>query len=64
VLPCVNPVFELSDTPRTLLSVTLAGRPLPRRQYAWDGHTLWLEADIAEPEQLQLKFARTSAGNR
>ncbi|PYU97327.1 MAG: hypothetical protein DMG26_21785 [Acidobacteria bacterium] len=61
---CVNPVFELRGAPGTLLSVTLAGRSLEQGEYAWDGHTLWLDAKITQPEQLQLKFAKTPASHR
>jgi hypothetical protein len=56
VVMCVNPVFELRNAPETLLSATLAGRVLKPGEYAWDGHTLWLNARIAQPERLQLKF--------
>jgi hypothetical protein len=55
--PCVNPVFELSDAPKSFVSVRLAGRPLGARQYAWDGQTLWLEATLTEAVPLQLEFA-------
>ena len=57
---CVNPVFELIGAPEELVSVTLAERPLKPMQYAWDGETLWLKADIDEPAQLQLKFRKRS----
>jgi len=61
---CVNPVFELRGAPGNLLSVTLAGRALKQGEYAWDGQTLWLDAKIAQPEQLQLKFAKTPASHQ
>jgi len=54
---CVNPVFELHNAPGTLLSVALGNRSLRQGEYAWDGHTLWLDAKIAQPERLRLKFA-------
>ncbi len=63
-VPCVNPVFELSGATGTLQSVTLAGRTLKKGEYAWDGHTLWIGADLTEPESLQLKFEERSASNR
>jgi hypothetical protein len=53
---CVNPVFELADAPKTLLSVKLSNRPLARDQHAWDGRTLWLKANIDEPTTLELRF--------
>ncbi len=53
---CVNPVFELTDAPKALLSVRLSDRPLSRDQYAWDGRTLWLNANINEPTTLELQF--------
>jgi hypothetical protein len=53
---CVNPVFELLAVPKALLSVKLANRPLGFDQYAWDGQTLWLNANIDEPAVLELRF--------
>ncbi|MBI4325811.1 MAG: hypothetical protein HY674_11175 [Chloroflexi bacterium] len=55
-LRCVNPVFELLGAPRTLIRVKLANRRLRPEEYAWDGRTLWLNADITEHAQLQLEF--------
>jgi hypothetical protein len=57
---CVHPVFELLDPPKTLASVILGGHPLTPKDYAWDGQTLWLNADIDQMEQLRLDF-RTAA---
>jgi hypothetical protein len=57
---CVHPVFELLDAPKTLASVILGGHPLTPKDYAWDGQTLWLNADIDQMEQLRLDF-RTAA---
>jgi len=54
---CVNPVFELINAPKTLLDVKLEGRPLKRDNYAWDGQTLWINADIGEATTLELRFA-------
>jgi hypothetical protein len=54
---CVNPVFELAAAPKTLARVQLAGRTLDAGQYAWDGHTLWLDATIPQPTVLSLQFA-------
>ncbi len=53
---CVNPVFELADAPKAQLSVRLSDRPLRPDQYAWDGQTLWLNANIDEPTTLELQF--------
>ncbi|HPO15063.1 MAG TPA: hypothetical protein PLI09_16595 [Candidatus Hydrogenedentes bacterium] len=55
---CVNPVFELVGAPKTLGSVTLAGRELRKEEYAWDGQILWLGVDIAEPTPLTLEFGK------
>jgi hypothetical protein len=54
---CVNPVFELSDAPKTLAGVRLAGRLLDAKEYAWDGKTLWIKATIARAASLRLDFA-------
>lgn len=55
--PCVHPVFELDAAPPRLERVELGGRALESRQYAWDGHTLWLDATISQPTVLRLEFA-------
>ena len=54
---CVNPVFELRNAPKTLLSVKLGDQTLDRKQYAWDGATLWLAANLHQPATLKLEFA-------
>lgn len=55
---CVNPVFELVGAPKTLVRIELAGRALRNDEYAWDGQTLWLGADITEPSLLALEFGK------
>jgi len=57
--PCVNPVFELLGAPKTLTRVTLADRQLGSDGFAWDGRTLWLNADIGSPTTVRLEFADT-----
>jgi hypothetical protein len=54
----VNPVFEIKNAPKTLRSVNLGDRILDPKQYAWDGTTLWLSANLAQPATLKLEFAR------
>lgn len=58
--PCVNPVFELTGAPRGAVTVSLEGRPLDAKHFAWDGRTLWLDATIADPTELRLGFAAAS----
>lgn len=53
---CVNPVFELLNAPKDLLKVKLGDRILPTDKYAWDGHSLWLNATIDKSEILDLQF--------
>ncbi len=53
---CVNPVFELRGAPKRLVSVRLGDRALDRKQYAWDGKTLWLDAVLSQPTVLRLEF--------
>jgi hypothetical protein len=53
---CVNPVFELQGAPGALASVRLADKALDQRQYAWDGKTLWLNAELDRPTSLRLEF--------
>ncbi len=57
---CVNPVFELRGMTGDLAVVTLGRRALQPSEYAWDGRTLWLKADIENVEQLRLDFSNTS----
>ena len=54
--PCVHPVFELHQAPKTLARVELNRRPLPANDYAWDGRTLWLNATLREKTSLRLVF--------
>lgn len=56
----INPVFELTGTPGALMSVSVAGRPLGRNEYAWDGKTLWLKVDIDQPRQIRLEFEKSA----
>jgi hypothetical protein len=51
-----NPVFELENAPKKLKKVKLGGKNLAANQYAWDGHTLWLNSIIKQPEILELNF--------
>ena len=55
--PCVHPVFELQNAPKTLSRVELNGRPLAATDYAWDGHVLWLNTTLRSATTLRLKFA-------
>ncbi len=55
--PCVHPVFELLNAPKTLSVVELNGRRLTATDYAWDGHVLWLSATLRGETSLRLTFA-------
>jgi hypothetical protein len=57
-LCCVNPVFELAESPGNLTSVQLAGRSLDAKEYAWDGKTLWIKATFAQDTPLRLDFGK------
>ena len=54
--PCVHPVFELQDAPKTLARVELNDLVLAGSDYAWDGQTLWLNATLREDTTLRLLF--------
>ena len=54
--PCVNPVFEIAGAPSGPVCVTLADRPLDENRYAWDGHTLWLDATFSQHTEVHLTF--------
>ena len=53
---CVNPVFELVGASKNLASVTLGQQTLTPKDYAWDGQTLWIRADIDDSTILRLEF--------
>ena len=55
--PCVHPVFEFQDAPKTLSRVELNGRELAATDYAWDGCVFWLNATLRKQTQLRLEFA-------
>jgi hypothetical protein len=54
--PCVHPVFEIEQAPKKLASIELDGRTLAAKDYAWDGHTLWLDATFVHDARLRLVF--------
>jgi hypothetical protein len=56
-VPCVDPVFELAEAPKTLASARLGDRRLDAKEYAWDGKALWLGTTIANAVPLRLEFA-------
>lgn len=59
-LRCVNPAFELLGAPNKLVRLKLANRQLRPEEYAWDGGTLWLRAEIDERAELRLEFANSA----
>jgi hypothetical protein len=64
-VPCVNPVFEWLKAPEGAVEIALDGRPIERDHVAWDGHVLWLNATIAKPTKLGIRWgARRSAGSK
>ena len=56
---CVNPVFELTGAPTTLVDVRLGDRSLGHNQYAWDGKTLWIDATLTRDTPLRLTFGKS-----
>ncbi len=54
--PCVHPVFELQNAPKTLSRVELNGRVLAANDYAWDGRVFWLNATLRDESTLRLTF--------
>ncbi|MBM3889293.1 MAG: hypothetical protein FJ388_09230 [Verrucomicrobia bacterium] len=54
--PCVHPVFELHEAPKTLSRVELNGRELAAADYAWDGRVFWLNSTLREQAELRLVF--------
>jgi hypothetical protein len=55
-MPCVHPVFELQNAPKTLSRVELNGRELAATDYAWDGCVFWLNSTLRKQAQLRLEF--------
>jgi hypothetical protein len=62
--PCVNPVFEFIDAPSGHVEIHLDGRLLDPERFAWDGHTLWLDATIDKPTGITFEFARSNHRNQ
>lgn len=56
---CVNPVFEFRAAPRNLRNVRVGDRPLASKEYAWDGHVLWVNAGFDDVTSLTLEFAKS-----
>jgi len=52
----INPVFELIGAPKNLTRVALGDRSLKPAEYAWDGQTLWVNADVDTTIALKLEF--------
>ena len=59
--PCVNPVFEIDRAPQGQIQVNLGGKPIDRREFAWDGRTLWLDANIQRATVLRIAFGDAKA---
>jgi hypothetical protein len=55
--PCVHPVFEFRNAPRTLSRVELDARILSANDYAWDGRTLWFNHTLRQEAALRLTFS-------
>jgi hypothetical protein len=55
-VPYINPVFELVGAPKNLTSVALGTRSLKPTEYAWDGQTLWISANVDTTTALKLEF--------
>jgi hypothetical protein len=61
---CVNPVFEFKPNPGVIDRLTLAGRPLERDRFAWDGRTLWLNLTIEAPTEIRMEFRKEQERGR
>jgi hypothetical protein len=57
---CVNPVIELDAAPGKLATIALDGRRVEEKQYAWDGHVLWLKSTFTDPVAITMQFDVTS----
>ena len=58
----MNPVFELEGASPEPLSVRIDGAMLDAERYAWDGHSLWLDATFETPTGLDVQLAATPNG--
>jgi hypothetical protein len=52
----VNPVFELIGAPTGRIHVSLGGQPIAEKNFAWDGHVLWLDTTIESPTEMVVTF--------
>ena len=48
---------RVEGAPKTLTSVKLGDQTVDRKQYAWDGQTLWINANLSQTTTLRLEFA-------
>ena len=65
LLWAMNPVFEVQGAKGELRQVTLDGRVLQQSDYAWDGTTLWVNAEIdAGGARLEFRFTNVDGGPR
>jgi hypothetical protein len=58
---CVNPVFELRAAPKVVSRISLGERTLSPKEFAWDGQTLWVSANIDEVTPLRIDFAKPTS---
>jgi hypothetical protein len=59
--PCVHPVFELHQVPKTLTRIELNGQALTAHDYARDDRTLWLNSTLCRETTLRVTFGGQSA---
>jgi hypothetical protein len=53
--PCVNPVFEWAVAQQGKMDLTMDGRAVEHKDFAWDGRVLWLNATIDKPSRLVIR---------
>jgi hypothetical protein len=56
---CVDPVFEITDSIGTDVTVSVSGNRLAPDQYAWDGQVLWLDVKMTSTTMLELQFSES-----
>ena len=56
---CVNPVFEFQGASKGLKNLRVGDRLLTSKEYAWDGHVLWINANLDDITTLTIEFAKS-----
>jgi hypothetical protein len=55
----INPVFELSHAPKNIAKISVGGKVLDSKDYAWDTKVLWLRANVQTSTPVEIQFTHS-----